>query len=113
MKRPFTYTDHAPVNRVPTVALHQALYTAWFCGSAPKAARRLHISHMTLYRRLYALEREVGAELFERHKRPFTLTPAGHKIINGYIALKPRPEAICAPSWDAHLRREALCPNPS
>ncbi len=45
------------------------------------AASALGISHSTMSRRLDRLEHQVGAALFERGPRGFTLTDAGHQLL--------------------------------
>ena len=41
------------------------------------AAASLSVNHSTMFRRLNALEREIGAKLFERHAGDYQPTPAG------------------------------------
>ena len=49
-------------------------------GSLPAAARRLGISHSTVFRRLGALEARLGATLFERGRDGYAPTPAGEEM---------------------------------
>ncbi|MQM37098.1 HTH-type transcriptional regulator YofA [wastewater metagenome] len=48
-------------------------------GSLSGAARRLRVSHATVYRRLGDLERRLGVRLFERQRSGYTPTPAGEE----------------------------------
>jgi DNA-binding transcriptional LysR family regulator len=45
------------------------------------AARRLHLSQQALSRSVQQLERELGAELFDRAARPIELTAAGEAML--------------------------------
>jgi len=45
------------------------------------AAASLSVNHSTMFRRLNALEREIGAKLFERHAGDYQPTPAGQRMI--------------------------------
>ncbi len=47
------------------------------CGGVTKAANQLYIAQPSLSQAVRTLEREVGAELFDRSGRSMTLTPAG------------------------------------
>src|SRR5690606_37095049 len=55
-----------------------------------RAAERVHISQSGVSAQIRQLERELGAELFERHTRAVTLTPAGE------AALGPARAALAA-----------------
>jgi molybdate transport repressor ModE-like protein len=46
-------------------------------GSLAAAARRLGVNHSSAFRRLGALERRLGARLFERGRAGYAATPAG------------------------------------
>jgi molybdate transport repressor ModE-like protein len=66
-------------------------------GTLTGAARRLKVDHSTAFRRLGALERRVGAELFERARGGYTPTPAGDaavaaadRILDDVAALEQR-----------------------
>ena len=52
-------------------------------GSMTAAARTLYVSQPALSRRLKAVEREIGAAIFERYQgtHRLTLTPAGRLIL--------------------------------
>ena len=49
--------------------------------SAQEAARRLGVDHSTITRRLHRLEKELGAQLFERTHSGHVLTTAGHRLL--------------------------------
>lgn len=49
-------------------------------GSLAGAARRLALSHATVFRRLGALETRLGVRLFERARSGYTPTPAGDDL---------------------------------
>lgn len=51
------------------------------------AARRLEVDHTTVSRRIQALEKSLGAQLFARQKSGYTLTEAGRNLL-------PRAEAM-------------------
>ncbi|WP_088343705.1 MULTISPECIES: LysR family transcriptional regulator [Rhodomicrobium] len=48
--------------------------------SLPAAADRLGINHSTVFRRLKQIEDALGAELFEKHRSGYALTPAGEEV---------------------------------
>ncbi len=50
-------------------------------GSATRAAARLGINHTTVYRRISALEKQLGKNLFERLNNGWVLTPVGESIV--------------------------------
>jgi len=50
-------------------------------GSATLAATRLGINHTTVYRRIAALEKQLGKNLFERLSNGWVLTPVGERIV--------------------------------
>lgn len=45
------------------------------------AARRLNVNHSTVFRRLNALEEELGVRLFERYGGGYVLTSAGERML--------------------------------
>ncbi|MBS0468829.1 MAG: LysR family transcriptional regulator [Proteobacteria bacterium] len=49
--------------------------------SAQEAARRLEVDHSTITRRLHRLEKELGAQLFERTPAGHLLTHAGQRLL--------------------------------
>ncbi|MGJ7904429.1 LysR family transcriptional regulator [Lysobacter sp. 1R34A] len=50
-------------------------------GSLNGAAKRLAVSHPTVFRRINAIERALGARLFERARDGYTATPTGEEVI--------------------------------
>lgn len=50
-------------------------------GTVSSAAERLGVHHATVIRRVDALEAQLGARLFQRHPRGYTLTEAGHALL--------------------------------
>lgn len=48
--------------------------------SLPAAADKLGINHSTVFRRLKQIEEALGAELFEKHRAGYALTPAGEEV---------------------------------
>jgi molybdate transport repressor ModE-like protein len=50
-------------------------------GTLTGAARRLEVDHSTAFRRLGAVERRLGAHLFERARDGYTPTPAGEAAL--------------------------------
>lgn len=57
-------------------------------GAVRSAARALGVSHSTVLRRLAALERSVGARLFERRPDGWALTAAGQDVCETAEALE-------------------------
>lgn len=51
-------------------------------GSLTAAAYKLGVSHATVFRRLAALEAELGVRLFERSRAGYTLTEAGQELLH-------------------------------
>lgn len=50
-------------------------------GSATQAAVRLGVNHTTVYRRISALENQLGKDLFERSNNGWVITPVGERIV--------------------------------
>lgn len=50
------------------------------CGSVSRAADRMRIAQPALSRQMHLLEEEIGARLFERHRRGMALTAAGEEL---------------------------------
>lgn len=66
-------------------------------GSLAAAARRLNVNHSSAFRRLGALERQLGVRLFERGRAGYSATPAGEfaaatarQVLEGLDALHSR-----------------------
>lgn len=49
-------------------------------GSLSGAARRLGVSHATIFRRLEGIEKRLGVRLFERGRGGYAPTPAGEEV---------------------------------
>jgi DNA-binding transcriptional LysR family regulator len=49
-------------------------------GSLSGAARRLRVTHSTVFRRLGAIEESLGVRLFERFRDGYSATPAGETV---------------------------------
>lgn len=50
------------------------------CGSMVRAAEDLGLNHSTIFRRLNALEKELGVKLFERSRAGYAATAAGREM---------------------------------
>ena len=50
-------------------------------GSLSAAARRLSVNHSTVFRRLNALEKEMGGRLFDRFQQSYQLTDLGQEVL--------------------------------
>tara|TARA_R110000796_G_scaffold88559_3_gene191037 strand:- start:252448 stop:253362 length:915 start_codon:yes stop_codon:yes gene_type:complete len=50
-------------------------------GKLSSAARRLRTSHVTVARRIERLEQGIGAKLFQRSPKGYTLTPMGERLM--------------------------------
>ncbi len=74
-----------------------------------RAAARLHLSTPTLSQQVRALENEVGAPLFVRHRLGATLTPAGEALLTGARAtLRAAEGAVADARRTAGLAADAL-----
>jgi molybdate transport repressor ModE-like protein len=62
-------------------------------GSLAAAARRLRVSHATVWRRIQSLERALGADLFERHPAGYALTAAGARFLRSLDGVQRRIDA--------------------
>ncbi|SFH80468.1 LysR family transcriptional regulator [Albimonas pacifica] len=56
-------------------------------GGLPAAARRLELSHSTVFRRLAKIEEAVGFPLFERGRDGYAPTPAGEEMVAAAAAM--------------------------
>ncbi|MBE7158954.1 MAG: LysR family transcriptional regulator, partial [Rhodospirillales bacterium] len=65
------------------------------------AARRLHVTQPSLGRQVRDLEKEIGAQLFERNRRHVMLTDAGR------VFLPKARELLAGAEAAAHMAREA------
>lgn len=65
-------------------------------GRISAAARRLHVEHTTVSRRLAALEAELGVPLFYRTTRGYLLTPHGENVLANAEAMERDAIAVAA-----------------
>lgn len=63
-------------------------------GQLTAAAKRLHVSHPTIARRIKALETAIGARLFDRLPDRFVLTPAGEQLLADTRKMQQAAESI-------------------
>lgn len=61
-------------------AIRMALYVARF-GTLTRAAQEMGVHHSTVLRQIEALEAQLGAKLFYRHPRGYSLTRAGKRCL--------------------------------
>ncbi|WP_134682081.1 LysR family transcriptional regulator [Paracoccus ravus] len=59
-------------------------------GTVSGAAHLLDVHHATVIRRIDALEARLGARLFQRHARGYTLTEAGRMLLDAGSAAEAR-----------------------
>jgi DNA-binding transcriptional LysR family regulator len=66
-------------------------------GTLSGAARRLRVTHSTVFRRLGAIEEDLGVRLFERFRDGYSATPAGEttaalaaRFADDFVALERR-----------------------
>lgn len=64
------------------------------CGSLSGAARQLGVSQPTLTRRMAALERSLGSELFRRSPRGLELSEAGEALVGPIREMEQQAEAL-------------------
>lgn len=74
-------------------------------GNISKAAEQLFLSQPSVSLQIQALERELGAKLFERHGPRIELTPDGHLLLE---LARPLVEGIDAIEEDFHARRDSV-----
>jgi DNA-binding transcriptional LysR family regulator len=63
-------------------------------GSVSSAARKVGVNHTTVSRRITALERELGATLFDRSTAGWLLTPLGESILGAINAMDEEVNGI-------------------
>jgi DNA-binding transcriptional LysR family regulator len=63
-------------------------------GTLSEAARRLRVQHTTVARRLDALEETLGARLFLRNPRGYTLTRVGQALLESVQAMHAQVEQV-------------------
>ncbi|WP_439890864.1 LysR family transcriptional regulator [Ralstonia sp. 25C] len=57
-------------------------------GSLSGAAKRLGVNHATAFRRITAIEAQLGVRLFERQRGCYTATPAGEELAKAGAAIE-------------------------
>ncbi|MBD9526923.1 LysR family transcriptional regulator [Paracoccus sp. PAR01] len=65
-------------------------------GTVSGAAQVLDVHHATVIRRINALEARLGARLFQRHARGYTLTEAGRLLLEAGAAAEARFSQMAA-----------------
>jgi DNA-binding transcriptional LysR family regulator len=65
-------------------------------GRISAAARRLHVEHTTVSRRLAALEAELGVPLFYRTASGYVLTAHGHNVLSSAETMEGAAIAVAA-----------------
>ncbi|HEB53883.1 MAG TPA: LysR family transcriptional regulator, partial [bacterium] len=78
---------------VPATAALHAFESAAFHGSVTAAARELSLTQSAVSRQIRALERHLGAELFQRRRQRIHLTAAGERYLEHVRAALDRLEA--------------------
>jgi len=75
-------------------------------GSLSAAARALRVQHTTVARRVAALESELGARLFLRNARGYTLTRVGQALLESVQAMHAQVEQVTrlASGQDVEMR---------
>jgi DNA-binding transcriptional LysR family regulator len=63
-------------------------------GTLSGAARRLNVTHSTVFRRLGAVEQKIGARLFERFRDGYAPTPAGETAAASAVRLEEEVLAL-------------------
>jgi DNA-binding transcriptional LysR family regulator len=63
-------------------------------GTLSGAARRLQVEHSTVARRLDALEATLGARLFLRNPRGYSLTRVGHSLLESVEVVRSQVDEI-------------------
>ncbi len=63
-------------------------------GTLSEAARQLRVQHTTVARRVDALESELGARLFLRNARGYTLTRVGQTLLESVRAVSTQVEQV-------------------
>lgn len=75
-------------------------------GTVSGAAERLGVHHATVIRRIDALESRLGARLFQRHPRGYSLTEAGRTLLDAGSAADERFAQMAARIAGAGARIE-------
>ncbi|MES2324777.1 MAG: LysR family transcriptional regulator [Pseudomonadota bacterium] len=61
-------------------------------GSLAAAARKLHVNHATVFRRIAQIEKDLGVRLFERGSGRYVATPAGEELAAAGAAIERTAE---------------------
>ncbi len=81
-------TPGAPQPLLAWTDFHTVLSIAQH-GSVAKAHSTMGMTHSTLLRKLDLIESRLKARLFERSRGRYTLTAAGHEIVQAALAFEP------------------------
>ena len=68
-------------------------------GSMAGAARLLGVSHVTVFRRVEAIEKSLAVRLFERKKQGYEATPAGQDMVEQAAQIEEQIKAVEARVW--------------
>ena len=81
------------------LAVHRA-------GSLAGAARSLAVSHVTVFRRIEALEKALGVRLFDRKREGYVATPAAAEIVGQAGQIEDQIKALESRVWkhDSRIR---------
>ncbi|WP_136069365.1 LysR substrate-binding domain-containing protein [Modicisalibacter radicis] len=84
--------------RLPPLSSLPAFEAAGRLGNFTRAAEELHVTHGAVSRAIAQLENRLGVELFKRHARRVSLTPAGQHLFRAtgtaFLALEASLEKL-------------------
>ncbi|MBI2993912.1 MAG: LysR family transcriptional regulator [Gammaproteobacteria bacterium] len=68
-------------------------------GTLAGAARLLGVSHVTVFRRIEAIEKTLGARLFDRKRQGYIATPAAAEIVQQAAQIEEQIKAMESRVW--------------